>query len=55
MKTTLKNRYHRDGTVTFWNVYTQTWERCAARCIYPQILATMTAAERARIAKIVAR
>ncbi len=41
--------YHRDGSVSWWSVYTQTWHR--TRCLPPdQDMAAMSAAERRRIA-----
>ncbi len=51
----LKNTYHRDGTVTYWNVYTQTWQRIAAERISDRVLASMTQAERDRIALAIAQ
>jgi len=47
----MKNKYHRNGEVTFWNVYRQGWQRLAAADISDQILATMNDKERARIAR----
>lgn len=26
---------HRDGTVSFWNVFSQSWERCHVSKIHP--------------------
>jgi hypothetical protein len=49
-----KTTYHRDGTVTLWDVYEQRWLRVDASQISNQLLATLTPAERARIAKIAA-
>ena len=51
----LKNKYHRDGTVTFWDVYSQTWTRKTAAQISDETLATMTEAERARIERHAAK
>ena len=45
------NRYHRDGTVTYWSVYEQQWRRAEASVISAETLATMTASERDRIAR----
>jgi len=45
----LKNKYHRNGDVTYWNVYSQMWRRTPAAKISDENLATMTDAERARI------
>ena len=50
-----KNIYHRDGTVTFWAVYEQVWARMRADEIDDKALATMTGAERDRLAKHAAR
>lgn len=51
----LKNTYHRDGTVTFWSVYQQVWTRCDASRIDRAELAAMNDSERARIARIAAK
>jgi DNA invertase Pin-like site-specific DNA recombinase len=45
-------KFHRDGTVTVWNVYRQGWERTAAADVDDRILASLSEAERARIAKL---
>lgn len=56
MKPTIKPQYgttyHRDGTVSYWNVYLQQWKRQAARRISDEVLSTLPAKERARIAKM---
>jgi hypothetical protein len=39
--------YHRDGTVTLWNVYTRQWER--GRAFSDDVLASLSAKERARV------
>jgi hypothetical protein len=41
--------YHKDQTVTIWNVYTQTWQRLRAKNVSDTLLATLTGTERARI------
>jgi len=46
---------HRDGTVTYWDVYRQAWARLDADLMSAEVLASMTAAERTRIARLVAR
>ena len=51
----LKTTYHRDGTVTLWNVYTQQWERIAADRVSDQIMASLNDAERRRIATMAER
>ena len=48
-------RYHRNGDVTYWDVYTQSWERRPAHAIQDNILATMTDRERTRIARLAAK
>jgi hypothetical protein len=53
-------KFHRDGTVTLWNVYTQQWERHEAVALVEQcerpfgnlLLPTLTAQERARIERM---
>lgn len=47
-----QNTYHRDGTVTYWNVYTQTWCRDDAGEIHDDILASMNDRERTRILRM---
>ena len=46
---------HRDGTVTYWDVYRQTWVRTYADLMSDETLATLTAAERTRVARLAAR
>lgn len=52
-------RYHRDGTVTFWDVYTQGWRRVYAidlmRSMKEDVLSTLPARERRRIALVAIR
>ena len=54
-KMSLKNTYHRDGTVTFWSCYQQVWTRCDAARIDHAELAAMSDTERARIARMAAK
>lgn len=42
-----KTTYHRDGTVTIWDVYSQTWTRTARPG--DDILASLSEPERARV------
>ena len=55
-----KTKFHRDGTVTYWDVYRQQWVRRSASDILDDpvwgdmILATLPESERARIARIAA-
>ena len=44
-----KTTYHRDGTITYWHVYDQTWRRVRAADISAESLATMSNEERAQI------
>lgn len=47
VKENLSNTYHRDGTVSYWSVYNQQWQR---KCIVPNAeLAAMNEGERRRI------
>jgi hypothetical protein len=47
-----KTTFHRDGTVTLWNVFRQQWTRRDAAAISDELLATLTPAERARIERM---
>jgi len=51
----LTTRYHRDNSVTVWNIFSQTWQRIRASRVSDEILASLSAGERARIAKAAAR
>lgn len=42
-----RTTYHRDGTVTCWDLYTQTWQRTARPS--DRLLATLAPTERARV------
>ncbi len=44
----IKNRYHRDRTITYWSVYQQAWIR-RARMIPALEMAAMSERERRRI------
>ena len=46
---TYENTYHADGTITYWNVYRQNWERRAASDIPDRVLASMRSDEREKI------
>jgi hypothetical protein len=56
MKPTIKpggqNTYHRDGSVSYWDVYAQSWYRMSARAIDDRVLASMTDIERLRIRRL---
>lgn len=45
----LKNNYHRDGSVTFFDVYAQRWVRTRRPC--DADLAAMNEEERARVCR----
>jgi hypothetical protein len=46
--TNFKTTCHRDGTVTYWSVYDQTWKR-HEYCIPDRELAAMSETERRRV------
>ena len=46
-----KTKYHRDGTITIWNIYLQQWERRQADQIPSDVLASVGNIERERIYK----
>lgn len=46
------NTYHRDGTVSYWDVYRQLWVREPAAAISDEVLASMSDTERARIERM---
>ena len=54
MKTTTMT-YHRDGTVTYWDVYRQAWARIDADLMSDEAIASLTAAERDKVARLVTR
>ena len=62
MKSAYSTTHHRDGTVTVWNVFTQSWERmsCAAlvqACEQPHgnlVLPTLPERDRRRIIRAAA-
>jgi len=47
----MKNKYHKNGDVSFWNVYRQEWMRINANCITDNLLATMNDVQREQIAR----
>lgn len=47
----MQNTYHRDGSVSYWNILSQCRERRLANQISDAVMATFTKAERERIAK----
>ena len=46
--------YHRDGTVTVWDVYQQRWTRLPASQVRDEVLASLPARERDRIMRMAA-
>lgn len=49
MKDAYRTTFHRDGTVTLWDVYQQGWRRFRAAEVPDAILASLRPAERERI------
>jgi hypothetical protein len=49
-----RTTYHRNGTVTYWSVYSQVWRRRAS-LISAADLAAMPEPERSRISRAMAR
>ena len=47
--------FHRDGTVTFWNVFTQTWSRFNVEDVSDRILSSLSEKERKRIIKLASK
>jgi hypothetical protein len=47
-------KYHRDGTVTVWDVYQQSWLRCQMDAVPDEVLASLSVEERDRMAARVA-
>ncbi len=54
-KDAYRTTFHRDGTVTIWDVYQQGWRRCLATAVPDAIMASLSRAERERIQRIAAR
>lgn len=49
-----RTTWHRDGSLTYWDVHEQAWRRQNAAAISDGTLATMSQADRARVARIAA-
>jgi hypothetical protein len=47
-----RTTYHRDGTVTVWDVHQQAWTRVRADRIGDAVLASLSDAERRRISRM---
>ena len=56
IKRTTKDPYattlHRDGTVTLWDVYSQSWKRLNVCAISDRTMATLSGRERDRIERM---
>ncbi len=56
MTATIKSNYmttfHRDGSVSYWNVYQQQWVREQASEVSDQDLASMSSGDRERVVKM---
>ena len=50
-----RTKFHRDDTITVWDVYSQSWTRLDASQVPDEILASLSAGERRRIARMVAK
>lgn len=50
-------KFHRDQTVTVWDVYCQTWRRMSAVRLFENdsLMATLSTQERLRIARVAAK
>lgn len=55
MKDAYRTTFHRNGTVTVWDVYQQAWRRFLAAEVPDAIMASLNKKERARIRRIAAR
>lgn len=55
MTKTTDIKFHRDGSITVWNVLDQSWCRIPAARIGDGLLATLNDYERARIARHAAK
>lgn len=50
-----RTTWHRDGSLTYWDVYAQGWTRSDAAAISDSTLATMPQADRDRVARLAGR
>lgn len=48
----MKTKYHRNGTVTLWDIFSQGWARYRAAAVPARILSTLSETERRRIRAI---
>ena len=49
IKRDYRSTFHRDGTVSYWNIYRTRWERFEAGMIPAVVMATLSGYERHRI------
>ena len=47
-----KSKFHRDNTVSLWDIYQQRWTRVRASRVPAEILSSLSPEERKRIAKM---
>ena len=52
IKPNYQSTHHRDGTVSFWNVYARQWERKSAAHIPDTVLSTLPQSDRDRIKRM---
>ncbi len=52
IKSNYRTTFHRDGSVSFWNVYQQQWVREQASQVSDQDLASMSNSDRERVVKM---
>jgi hypothetical protein len=52
IKSNYQTTFHRDGTVSYWDVYQQQWVRQAASQVRDQDLASMGSSDRERVQKM---
>lgn len=53
IKSNLACTFHRDGTVSYWDIYKQQWDRMNASSIRSSVLSSLNDNERARINKMI--
>jgi hypothetical protein len=55
VKSGYRSTFHRDGTVSYWNVHARQWERRPAASISDRVLASMDSVERDRVLRAARR
>ena len=48
MTNSLKTKFHKDGTITYWNIYLQNWV-CKTNYINSRELASLSVEERTKV------